>query len=149
MKRDLRGRGSGVKRRGFLALSNQGFLGRTGRIDFVGLGGPQLEFPGHLADGERPTAVHGQPVLAQRALGESRVSVLAQLRRRHSITRWPVPSTASKIHQHPWPLPRDTAPLGHQVLVSPCHSETHLQSFAAETTLTDRKKSMSTSFFSS
>lgn len=147
-------------RRRFLALSDKIFISRRGRIDFVELGGPHLEFPGHLADGKRPAAVHCQPVLAQRALGETgslfwlnRTGSVPSPRNLRSITSWPIPPTAPKIRHHPeviaqghnsTALPKCQAA---RLLIDPCNSETCPQDFKPETTVSLTENYLSTSFY--
>lgn len=120
-KRSLREGLGRVRRRSFLALSNKGVLSRRGCIDFVELGGPHFEFPGHLTDGKQPTAVHCQPVLAQGALGwdpDLCSGAITQARFHYPGTHAILPDGPSHpVHPRststPQSMPRDRAPLGY------------------------------------
>lgn len=105
-KRVLRGGQEGMRRSFLLSLSNKGVLRWRGCWDFVEMGSPHLELPGQLTDGQRPTAVHGQPVLAQRALQGDTVSVLVQLHRpsRHPGALQHYLVQLHRLSHHPGPL---------------------------------------------
>lgn len=51
-------------------LSDQGILEFRDFTDFIELRSSHLEFSGHLADGERPAAVHHHTVFTESPLGQ-------------------------------------------------------------------------------
>lgn len=97
-KTGLRGRCGRASAGG--GLSNQGVLRCLDCTDLVELGGSHLEFSGHLTDGERPAAMHHHPVFTECPLGQDQmIQDCFCFSKTCVITCWPIPPSASKIHQ--------------------------------------------------